>query len=64
MLPLNPHKMRSIDHDFMMDEISWRDAMNIEEEVMSSDNDTNSDGVDDSNDEIFDDGADFDDVND
>jgi hypothetical protein len=61
VLPLNLYKMRSIDHDFMMDEISWRETMNIEEEVMSSDNDTDSDGVDDSDEEISDDGADVDD---
>jgi len=30
VLPLNPHKLRLIDHDFMMDEISWRETMNIE----------------------------------
>ena len=61
VLPLNPHKLRLIDHDFMMDEISRRETMNIEEEVMRSDNDTDSDGVDDSDKEISDDGADVDD---
>jgi hypothetical protein len=44
VVPSNPHKMRSIDHDLRMDEISRRDAMNFEEEVISSDDDTNSDG--------------------
>ena len=63
VLPLNPHKLRLIDHDFMMDEISWRETMNIEQEVMRSDDDTDSDGVDDSDEEISDDGADVDDQN-
>jgi hypothetical protein len=64
VMPLNPHKMRSIDHDFMMDEISWRDAMNFEEEVISSDNHTNSDGDEDSDDNISDDDDDANDGND
>ncbi len=61
---LNPHKMQSIDHDFMMDEISRRDAMNFEEEVISSDNDTGSDGDEDSDDDISDDDDDANDGND
>ncbi len=64
VVPLNPHKMRSIDHDFMMDEISRRDTMNFEEEVMSSDDDTDSDNGDDSDDDISDDDDDVDDGDD
>jgi hypothetical protein len=64
VVPLNPHKMRSTDHDFMMDEISRRDAMNFEEEVISSEDDTNSNGDEDSDDDISDDDDDANDGND
>jgi hypothetical protein len=64
VVPLNPHKMRSIDYNFMMDKISWRDAMNFEEEVISSDDDTNSDGDEDSDDDISDDDDDANDGDD
>ncbi len=61
---LNPQKIRSIDHDFMMDEISRRDTMNFEEEVMSSEDDTDSDGDEDSDDDISDDDDDANDGDD
>jgi hypothetical protein len=64
VVPSNPHKMRSIDHDLRMDEISRRDAMNFEEEVISSDDDTDSDGDEDSDDDISDDDDDADDGDD
>ncbi len=52
ILPLNPHKLWLIDHDFMMDEINWREIWNYNEDIEANNNDSGSESsADDEGDE-------------
>ncbi len=47
VLPLNPHKLWLIDHDFMMDEIHWREPLNYDEYVDQNEDNSHSSSSDD-----------------
>jgi hypothetical protein len=58
VLPLNPHKLWLIDHDFMMDEINRREPLNYDEDVDQNDNDSHSSSSDDDKEGVIEDSDD------
>jgi hypothetical protein len=57
VISLNPHKLRLIDHDFMMGEIHRREPMNYEEYIERNDDNSQS-GSSDDDEEVEDDSND------